>query len=107
MKIFFEKPRHEQLIHNPQKLERKYKGHSRNIIKQIQNLQSAPNPKELPPSCNCHALKGKMKGFFAIDLDPSGKRGKERIIFRPLNDYQTDIQKIEIISICELCTDYH
>ncbi len=107
MEVSFENPRHEKLVSDLSKLKKKYKGNGINILKRLKDLQDAPNPMELPPSCNFHALKGNMNGLFAVDINPSGKRGKERMIFRPCNEYATDMRKIEIISICELCKDYH
>jgi len=95
------------LVNDPTKLEKRYKGHSQNILKQLQNLSTAPNPMELPPSSNFHKLKGSKKNLFAIDVNPRGRRGRERILFRPVGEWGTDMRKIEIISIYELCKDYH
>jgi len=71
-----------------------------NQISASQSIQDLWQLKQL----HFHALEGRYKGYFAIDIKP---RGKYRMIFRPLNGKREDLRTITQVEITELCSNYH
>ncbi|MFH1847366.1 MAG: hypothetical protein ABH869_07425 [Candidatus Omnitrophota bacterium] len=76
------------------------------IVRRLNQILASRNLQDLQQlyQLNFHALKGKYKGCFAIDVKP---RGKYRIIIKPLNGEIKDLKTITEIMVMELCVDYH
>lgn len=75
-----------------------------NFLKAAENLESVINN----PVLHFHDLKGKLDGFYAIDID--GRRSSYRLIVR-FDDYSkalvfADSKSIEIIKITEVSNHY-
>lgn len=111
MKIDFDNPGHENLANNYDALCRKYnkKGIdcALDILDTLNVLDAADTLFDVPRSYRPHPLKGKYKGYFAVDVTKT-----HRVIFKPNHDddpnYSIDnLKSIKAIIIIEIFKDYH
>ncbi|PKN52849.1 MAG: hypothetical protein CVU55_06410 [Deltaproteobacteria bacterium HGW-Deltaproteobacteria-13] len=111
MNLDFDNLKHETLLNNYEALCRKFnkKGFdfAKDIIATIDILIAADTLFDVPRSFRPHPLKGKYKGYFAVDVTD-----KHRVIFRPNHDgdpeFRIDNYKtIKSIIIIEIFKDYH
>ena len=98
-------------VKTPSAIFKAYGNLAKNIIKRLAELEAAPNLNDMRylPQANCHLLKGKRAGQFAVDVSVN-----YRIIFVPnhnpipvLNDGGINWLLITKIKITEIGTDYH
>jgi mRNA-degrading endonuclease YafQ of YafQ-DinJ toxin-antitoxin module len=111
MILEFDNPKHEALVNNYESLCRKFnkKGldFATDILDTINSLVAADTLFDVPRSFRPHPLKGKYKGYFAVDVTD-----KYRVIFRPNHDGDPDFRidnykTIKSILIIEIFTNYH
>ena len=111
MIIHFSKSKHKALVNDHEALRRKYDRKGINnaveIIDTIRALEAANTLHDVPHFYRPHPLRGKYKGFFAVDVTDT-----HRTIFRPdhtgdsnfrIDNYKT----ITSIIIIEIFIDYH
>lgn len=112
MKIDFDSPTHERLANDFAALSKRYnktKGidSATAILMALNVLKAADSLADVPGSYRPHPLKGKYKGYFAVDVDKV-----HRIVFRPNHPGDTEYRidsygTIKNIRITELFEDYH
>jgi len=70
------------------------------LFSAINFLESATNLMDIKnfPTFNFHALKGKRKGTYSIDI--AGRRSGYRLILIPLDANKNEWENVEIIEMC-------
>lgn len=111
MNLSFDNPKHAALVNNYEALCKKYRKWGVNcaldILDTINVLAAANTLFDVPHSYRPHPLKGKYKGYFAVDVTKI-----HRVIFKPNHSgdpaYRIDNYKtIKTIIIIEIFKDYH
>jgi hypothetical protein len=68
---------------------------AKNVAKRLREIGSFPSYADLPPNTKKHSIKdGRKFLYFSVDLPGiNNKRGKWRLIFIPLDEYDMSNQK--------------